>query len=128
VARREGGVPDRLALAGAWCRKFPGDPNRTYFGKVSAAEAVNEMSAAKEKRTRTKSERRDKGTARWTTAEVREIANLASGHGQDRNLDAIIRGQEFDREILQFYMRGDNRPKLVAIVEPVRQQIWPDAV
>ncbi len=56
------------------------------------------------------------------------FVNLASGHGQDRNLDAIILGQKFDREILEFYMRGDNRLKLVAIVEHVRRQIWPDAV
>jgi len=56
------------------------------------------------------------------------FVNLAAGHGQDRNLDAIILGQKFDRENMEFYMRGDNRQKLVAIVEHVRRQIWPGAV
>jgi hypothetical protein len=55
------------------------------------------------------------------------FAGLATGHGQDRNLDAVILGQTFDREILEHYLRGDLLTKLAAIVEHVRQQIWPEA-
>jgi integrase len=49
---------------------------------------------------------------------------LSLGHGQDRNLEAVILGQQFDRPIIEYYLRGDLREKLVAVVEHVRQQIW----
>ena len=35
---------------GGWCRKFPGDRNRTYFGRVSAAEAIEKMRAEEQRR------------------------------------------------------------------------------
>jgi integrase len=55
------------------------------------------------------------------------FTTLSMGHGQDRNLEAVILGQQFDRPILEFYIRDDQREKLVGIVEHVRRQIWPDA-
>ena len=55
------------------------------------------------------------------------FTTLTMGHGQDRNLEAIVLGQQFDRPIAEFYIRGDQRAKLVAIVDHVREQIWPSS-
>jgi hypothetical protein len=54
------------------------------------------------------------------------FATLTLGRGTDKNLEAIILGQQFERPILEFYVRDDQRAKLVQIVEHVRKQIWPD--
>jgi len=60
------------------------------------------LPSANEKRVQTKSERRDKGTARWTTAEVREIVDAAkepAEAGGDRRArppaDLARRGMSF---------------------------------
>lgn len=53
------------------------------------------------------------------------FATPSLGHGQDRNLEAVILGQQFDRPILEYYVRDDQRAKLRAIVDFVRHQIWP---
>lgn len=53
------------------------------------------------------------------------FTTLSMGHGQDRNLEAIVLGQQFDRPILEYYVRDDQRDKLVKVVEHVRRQIWP---
>lgn len=52
------------------------------------------------------------------------FATLSMGHGQDSNLEAIILGQQFDRPIMEFYIRDDQREKLIRIVDHVRNQIW----
>lgn len=54
------------------------------------------------------------------------FATLCMGHAGDRNLEAVILGQQFDRPILEFYIRDDQREKLVCLVNHVRRQIWPD--
>lgn len=53
------------------------------------------------------------------------FATLSLGHGGDRNLEAIILGQQFDRPILEHYVRDEQMNKLRAIVDHVRSQIWP---
>ena len=52
------------------------------------------------------------------------FATLSLGHGQDRNLEAIILGQQFDRPILEYYIRDEQRQKLRLIVEHVYCQIF----
>jgi integrase len=53
------------------------------------------------------------------------FTSLCMGHGQDHNLEAVITGNQFDRPILEYYLRGDLREKLIRIVEHVRSQLWP---
>lgn len=61
----EGGAPDEATrdwmrrehsigwhVKGGWCRKFPGDRNRTYFGKVSPGEAARKNTLEEERRKR----------------------------------------------------------------------------
>lgn len=55
------------------------------------------------------------------------FTTLSIGYpGGDRNLEAVILGQTFDRPIIEFYLRGDLREKLVVVVDHVRRQIWPE--
>lgn len=53
------------------------------------------------------------------------FTTMSIGHGQDENLEAIILGQKFSRDILEYYIKGEHRDKLVQIVNHVRRQIWP---
>jgi integrase len=53
------------------------------------------------------------------------FATLSMGHGSDPNLEAVIMGQQFDRPIMEFYIRDEQREKLRVVVEHVRRQIWP---
>jgi len=54
------------------------------------------------------------------------FVTASMGHGQDRNLEAVVLGQQFDRPILEFYLRGDLRDKLRGVVDHVYRQVWPD--
>lgn len=66
------------------------------------------------------------GAGAYTLRSV--FLTLARGHGGDPNLDAVILGTQFPgRPVMEFYLRGDLREKLVSVVEHVRRQIWPEA-
>lgn len=63
------------------------------------------------------------GAGAYTMRSV--FTTLSLGHGGDRNLEAVILGQQFDRPILEFYIRDDQREKLIQVVNHVRRQLWP---
>src|SRR5689334_9298147 len=60
---------------GGWCRKFPGDLNRTYFGKVTAAAAVRAMHDEENRR-----KRGEQTAAKIQNLIVRDAANLFLTH------------------------------------------------
>jgi hypothetical protein len=58
-------------VKGGWCRKFPGDRNRTYFGRVPAAEAVRLMH-----REETRRERGEAKADQPANLTIRQAVNL----------------------------------------------------
>jgi integrase len=66
------------------------------------------------------------GAGAYTLRSV--FTTLSLGHGGDKNLEAVILGQQFDRPILEFYIRDEQREKLVGVVDHVRRQLWPDLI
>jgi integrase len=49
-----------------------------------------------------------------------------TGASPDPDLVAVITGRAVSRPVDEFYLRGDMREKLFAVVKHVRDQIWPD--
>lgn len=116
---------------GGWCRKFPGDRNRTYFGRVTPAAAVRAMVKEEDRRERA---RRGEAVAEARAARlsVREAVNVFLTH-LDREYDAgRMSGEQrasYGQELAAFTKAvGGDRPladvtKLTApedIFRPVR--------
>lgn len=64
---------------GGWCRKFPGDRNRTYFGWVDAGEAARLMHAEETRRERAR-QGDESAAAKLNNLTVREAVNLYLNH------------------------------------------------
>jgi integrase len=64
-----------------------------------------------------------RGAGAYTLRSI--FTTLTLGHGGDANLEAVILGQQFGRPVLEFYIRGTEREKLVALVDHVHKQLWP---
>jgi integrase len=94
---------------GGWCRTFPGDRSRTYFGRISPGLAVRAMLAAEDRRRAGESAEDRMGRLR-----LREAANLFLAHldaeyaaGKIGHEQRASYGQEIDALITA---AGKNRP------------------